>query len=145
MSNCSICYDSITATTGSCTLSCSHIYHLKCIATWIITHPTCPCCRKAINEYEKIGINDNDDTLTYNTDDTLDEFMDDTIGSWVRTPTGRWVLDTVPILQLPTQFQPMTNEVIVNTIILSKEHFAVIKIQAAVRGFLIRKLHTRIR
>lgn len=137
MSTCSICYDTITPTTGSCTLGCSHIYHLKCIATWIITHPNCPCCRKDVNEYETISTLLNEDTITYNSDHTL-EYMDEE--DWIRTPTGRWVQNGVPILQLPPQIQRIPY-----TLNPTIESLAVIRIQATIRGFLIRKLNSRIR
>lgn len=53
-SECPICYEAITKESGVTTLSCSHSYHLKCIAVWILKSETCPCCRKAVSEHEKI-------------------------------------------------------------------------------------------
>ena len=75
MSECSICYDAITQETGVTTLSCSHSYHLKCIAQWIIKHDHCPCCRKETSEYEKIhDINNTDEDFTL-----LNEFANTTV------------------------------------------------------------------
>jgi hypothetical protein len=53
MENCSICYDSINASTGHCTLSCSHSYHIQCLTKWSSTNPTCPLCRHSLSETEK--------------------------------------------------------------------------------------------
>ena len=52
---CPICFDTINSTTGSVTLGCSHRYHLKCITTWSLESETCPCCRKVLNSYERVG------------------------------------------------------------------------------------------
>ena len=54
-SECPICYEEITKGSGVTTLSCSHSYHLKCIAVWILKSETCPCCRKEVSEHEKIA------------------------------------------------------------------------------------------
>ena len=53
MENCSICYDSINASTGHCTLSCSHSYHIQCLTKWSSKNPTCPLCRHSLSETEK--------------------------------------------------------------------------------------------
>jgi hypothetical protein len=53
MDNCSICYDSINASTGHCTLSCSHSYHIQCLTKWSSKNPTCPLCRHSLSETEK--------------------------------------------------------------------------------------------
>ena len=53
--DCPICFDTITLATGSVILGCSHRYHLKCIITWSLESETCPCCRKVLNNYERVG------------------------------------------------------------------------------------------
>ena len=53
MENCSICHDSINASTGHCTLSCSHSYHIQCLTKWSSNNPTCPLCRHSLSETEK--------------------------------------------------------------------------------------------
>jgi Ring finger domain len=55
MSECPICYEAINKDTGVSTLACSHSYHLKCIATWLSKNDSCPCCRKEVNEHEKLS------------------------------------------------------------------------------------------
>lgn len=55
MSECPICYEAINKDTGVSTLACSHSYHLKCIATWLSNNDSCPCCRKEVNEHEKLS------------------------------------------------------------------------------------------
>ena len=46
---CCICLDEHEITPGDdvCVLSCSHIFHTKCLLTWTAMHPgnTCPVCR----------------------------------------------------------------------------------------------------
>ena len=53
---CSICYDAIDATTGVATLSCSHSFHICCIAGWFakLEKGTCPCCRKEMSALEDL-------------------------------------------------------------------------------------------
>jgi hypothetical protein len=55
---CPICYDAITQETGQVTLGCSHNYHFKCIAQWMYSSVTCPCCRSKFNNYEHIPLLD---------------------------------------------------------------------------------------
>ena len=52
---CSICYDGISASTGCVTLACSHNYHLGCVGRWLLEHQTCPLCRAAPTEKERIS------------------------------------------------------------------------------------------
>jgi len=52
---CSICYDAISAATGQVTLACSHTYHLGCVGRWMLEHQTCPLCRAAPTEKERIS------------------------------------------------------------------------------------------
>ena len=84
---CAICYcDIIAETTGITTLSCSHSFHLGCIAPWITKSETCPCCRSQVTEFEKIPLSHNHSrarTLSYES-----EWLDDR---------------PIPILQLPPQ------------------------------------------
>lgn len=54
--DCSICCSAIDATTGVATLSCSHSFHISCIAGWFYTleKGTCPCCRKEMSALEDL-------------------------------------------------------------------------------------------
>ena len=55
MEDCSICFETITADTGHCTLGCSHTFHTACIGKWTINStPSCPLCRKGLGETEII-------------------------------------------------------------------------------------------
>ena len=55
MSNpCAICLEAISTTTGMTTLACSHSFHFRCIASWILAHDTCPCCRSKLGDLEKL-------------------------------------------------------------------------------------------
>ena len=42
---CSLCLDEF-ATQETCTLSCNHGFHIKCITKWLIRKQECPLCRK---------------------------------------------------------------------------------------------------
>lgn len=89
---CPICYDAITSETGSTKLSCSHTFHLKCIAIWIIKSETCPCCRKEVSDHEKLSdISD------------LTSLRSRTLSYEGNTTT--WAINTVPTLQLPPYIQ----------------------------------------
>jgi hypothetical protein len=55
MTDCSICFDTISAETGQVILACSHVYHLGCVGKWLQTHDTCPLCRAEPTEKEKIA------------------------------------------------------------------------------------------
>lgn len=52
MTDCSICFESITKTTGCCVLSCSHSFHIKCLTKWTSDASTCPLCRHALSDIE---------------------------------------------------------------------------------------------
>ena len=55
MDDCSICYESITASTGHCTLGCSHTFHTACIGKWTTqSTASCPLCRKELGDTERI-------------------------------------------------------------------------------------------
>jgi hypothetical protein len=58
--NCSICHDSINQSTGKVEISCSHIFHYKCITTWYNSQKAsdkpenCPCCRYEVPDIQKL-------------------------------------------------------------------------------------------
>jgi hypothetical protein len=49
--DCSVCYEAISAETGSVQMSCSHTFHYSCITKWFESKKSqnqtqnCPCCR----------------------------------------------------------------------------------------------------
>ena len=56
MEDCSICFETITASTGHCTLGCSHTFHTACIGRWTTqTTASCPLCRKQLGETELVS------------------------------------------------------------------------------------------
>lgn len=55
MDDCSICFEELTASTGYCTLGCSHTFHLACIGRWMNhSSASCPLCRKEFGDTEVI-------------------------------------------------------------------------------------------
>lgn len=55
MEDCSICFEALTASTGHCTLGCSHTFHLACIGRWTNhSSSSCPLCRKELGDTERI-------------------------------------------------------------------------------------------
>ena len=52
MEDCPICYESVNASTGHCTLSCSHSFHIACLTRWSATNASCPMCRNAMGTTE---------------------------------------------------------------------------------------------
>lgn len=64
---CSICLEPII--NEKKILTCDHIFHIDCIDKWASTNPSCPMCRKNINQ--KLNViyyfvqEEMDPTLTY--------------------------------------------------------------------------------
>jgi hypothetical protein len=54
MDDCSICYETITASTGHCTLGCAHTFHLACLSRWAQSTASCPLCRKELGDTEVV-------------------------------------------------------------------------------------------
>jgi hypothetical protein len=58
--DCSICFEAITAQTGSTTMACSHSFHFGCLVKWFGSqadknlHESCPCCRHEATEHERL-------------------------------------------------------------------------------------------
>jgi hypothetical protein len=43
---CSVCFEKFVDTDMCRELKCKHLYHQKCIDTWLDEHITCPVCRE---------------------------------------------------------------------------------------------------
>ena len=57
MSDCSICQDAVDAkTTGRVEMTCAHVFHFKCLASWFSKkkESTCPLCRQKPKELEDL-------------------------------------------------------------------------------------------
>ena len=63
MEECPICLEKMNDETLRVTLSCDHVYHVRCLKRWVSTGQSCPVCRAEINVghirslYETIAIN----------------------------------------------------------------------------------------
>ena len=53
MEDCSICYEAVSDSTGHCTLSCKHTFHIQCLTRWSAENPNCPMCRRELGKQEK--------------------------------------------------------------------------------------------
>ena len=99
--DCSICYDAINATTGVATLSCSHSFHISCIAGWFskLEKGSCPCCRKEMSALEDVpkpageGEEDSDDEsdISEDDDDEYMEFSRDRLDALMRARGGQGI------------------------------------------------------
>lgn len=114
---CSICFESISPTTGHATLGCAHSFHLMCVVRWFQEQDgpsSCPFCRHEVGTLDNVPIypdsdneeeeggddsdDDDDSTLDgWSADDDADDDDDDTdsVGSirrlWTRdAATGQW-------------------------------------------------------
>ncbi|KAL3078138.1 hypothetical protein niasHT_033113 [Heterodera trifolii] len=57
--SCAICLDPIENGTMVKPLPCKHIFHNKCIYSWIKKHITCPMCRDALSMTNAVGVSSN--------------------------------------------------------------------------------------
>lgn len=114
--NCSICFDDITKTTGSTTLSCEHSFHFRCIDEWFYKqlceglHQTCPCCRsegaeldrcmcEEVKEGDQEEEDEDDESYVDDGEESqdansiLDEIPEDARDLlWERVGEGRWLI-----------------------------------------------------
>lgn len=52
MEDCAVCYESVSDSTGHCTLSCKHSFHIACLTRWSVENPSCPMCRNPLGVTE---------------------------------------------------------------------------------------------
>lgn len=45
---CSVCTEDYTDDDEAVTTECNHLFHARCLATWVKTKNTCPICRKSL-------------------------------------------------------------------------------------------------
>jgi hypothetical protein len=98
---CSICYDAINATTGVATLSCSHSFHISCIAGWFakLEKGSCPCCRKEMSALEDLpkpageeeDDSDDESDISEDDDDEYMEFSRDRLDALMRARGGQGI------------------------------------------------------
>jgi hypothetical protein len=93
---CSICLNEITKATGLVTLSCCHNFHLACIGKWVLKNESCPLCRHALIEEERIAEEEDDEATEIDDDaweDDDDEEDDMPNIRWRRVGLGRWIVE----------------------------------------------------
>lgn len=133
-SDCSICYEAITAETGKTTMSCSHTFHYKCLTKWFNSRcnselaENCPCCRHEASEFEMLPEEDDEDE-----DMEEEEEADNFDGQSVFL--GETTLD-MAARERAAHFFALTKMVLSEDQFLA---FAATKIAAGVRGFFARK------
>lgn len=52
MDDCAVCYEKVSESTGHCTLSCKHSFHIACLTRWSNENPNCPMCRNPLSVTE---------------------------------------------------------------------------------------------
>lgn len=52
MEDCAVCYEKVSDSTGHCTLSCKHSFHIACLTRWSNENPSCPMCRNPLGATE---------------------------------------------------------------------------------------------
>ena len=52
MDDCAVCYEKVSESTGHCTLSCKHSFHIACLTRWSNENPSCPMCRHSLGATE---------------------------------------------------------------------------------------------
>ena len=52
--NCPICFEDITQTSGLLRLGCTHTFHPKCISIWFQTTNQCPICRSTPGKFDSL-------------------------------------------------------------------------------------------
>lgn len=52
MDDCAVCYEKVSESTGHCTLSCKHSFHIACLTRWSNENPSCPMCRNPLGATE---------------------------------------------------------------------------------------------
>jgi len=52
MDDCAVCYEKVSESTGHCTLSCKHSFHIACLTRWSVETPNCPMCRNPLSVTE---------------------------------------------------------------------------------------------
>lgn len=52
MDDCAVCYENVSESTGHCTLSCKHSFHIACLTRWSNENPNCPMCRHPLGVTE---------------------------------------------------------------------------------------------
>jgi len=52
MDDCAVCYETVSESTGHCTLSCKHSFHISCLTRWSAEYPKCPMCRHPLGVTE---------------------------------------------------------------------------------------------
>jgi hypothetical protein len=53
---CSICHETLLVARR---VQCGHVFHMKCLYSWLKNHPTCPMCRSQVWENELPNVQNN--------------------------------------------------------------------------------------
>lgn len=77
VTDCCICFESISSKTNNCTTPCGHQFCFKCMAKTLARSNACPCCRAPLQEEEEEIYLDDDDDEDDDDDDDDDYSEDD--------------------------------------------------------------------
>jgi len=129
---CSICFEAITAATGSTQLSCSHSFHFRCLVQWFDSQTekelkeSCPCCRHEANEHEQLPIITSED----------EEYEEESVVSFGEESLADAAARERAAGRFATLKRTLSKE--------DMEIYAATTITAAVRGYWARKIAARL-
>jgi hypothetical protein len=112
-SDCAICFEELTATTGHSVLGCGHTFHLRCVVAWFQEQEcasSCPCCRREVGELDNVPLYPDDGAEDEDEEESDDESEEDSlldsdsededemvagieVAKWSRAASGRWHLE----------------------------------------------------
>ena len=141
MDDCAVCYEKVNETTGHCTLSCKHSFHIACLTRWSAENPSCPMCRHPLGVTEAPA-----KQLVER--DYISWFMDTSRVTILTSTPGQGrqgaMLDLIREAMGPEPVQPLPNHRNLNIgdgVRVSEEDVALVMEQSAVtRGAAVRAL-----
>ena len=157
-SECTICFEDLTAITGQSTLGCGHIFHLRCIVAWFQEQEcasSCPCCRRVVGILDNVplypddGLEDSESESSESSSESEEDSLLDSDSEdedelvqgietalWARAASGRWHLDGMRYVSWGIEDGTPVPKSLITTM---KE--AATKVQALWRGHHIRRPH----
>jgi hypothetical protein len=138
MTDCSICYEAISAATGKMELACAHGFHISCLTKWFARQQadaipeSCPCCRHETTLYEKMpGVMEEEEE-----EEEEDDYDEDDDGMSDRTMVN------VPDVMSEARLRACQKFYSISQVLTEDQfkNYAANRIIAGVRGYFARQL-----